>query len=109
MLIKFIDRSKEHSVEFEGLEYVVEAKGYTIETHWFDTQKELWIYLESHPPYSVPFGLEPIREKEEEGRRVIDLKYLDAEGLVLGWIIAQKCMVFIMNDQGKTIDTYRAH
>ncbi|KKL58264.1 hypothetical protein LCGC14_2227130 [marine sediment metagenome] len=109
MLIKFIDRSKEESAELDGREYVVEAKGYKIELPWFNTHKDLGTFLNTHPPYSVPFGLEPIREKEEEGRRVIDLKYLDAEGLVLGWIIAQKCVVFIMNDQGKTIERYRAH
>lgn len=107
MIIKFIDRSQENSVEGDVNEYAVEAQGYKVERHWFNSHADLGEFLESHPPFNVPFGLEAIKGKD--GRSVIDLSYRNDQGQILGWIVAQRCTVFIMNDQGKTIDTYRAH
>lgn len=104
MIIKLIDNSEQESVEKVMRHYTVEAESYRVDIRFFNNHKEYEKFLnEIHGDYYVPFRLFDI----EDGGEVLIIQHGKVKaGSSAKNILAQKCQLFVMNNDGKTIDKY---
>ena len=91
--------------------FMLEVKKISYSKHNFGSIKEMDSFLEIYPEYEVPFGLptcEPSdRPEGYPGHEIMVVKLYEAA--TLGVLIVCDCALYIMNDDGKTVETLRCN
>ena len=82
----------------DGGEFVAEAQQYRLHKKLFDDEEKMWAYVRDFADHYVPFSLEA-----KGAREVLILQITEPSNSV---ILVTDCHVFVMNNQGKTIDRF---
>lgn len=80
-------------------EFVAEAEQYRLHRKTFDSEERMWEYMRDFGDHYIPFSL----ETKSGAREVLILQITEPNNSV---IVVTDCHVFVMNNQGKTIDRF---